>query len=100
MSLHKLYTMLLLTQAPALRCNHIITQIGRGNNSSAEIYVSRTVEDAGPYNLICKHPYENAPKRLHLFLKGFFVFPYAKLIFSPILTGRVAALADGMRDPV
>ena len=29
----------------------IITQIGRENNISAEIYVSRTVEDAGPYNL-------------------------------------------------
>ena len=29
----------------------IITQIGRENNVSAEIYVSRTVEDAGPYNL-------------------------------------------------
>ena len=29
----------------------IITQIGRENNISAEIYVSRTVEDAGPYKL-------------------------------------------------
>ena len=38
-------------QAPALRCNPIITQIGRENKFSADIYVSRTVEDAGPYNL-------------------------------------------------
>ena len=30
----------------------IIAQIGRGNNISAENYVSRTVEDAGPYNLV------------------------------------------------
>ena len=52
MSLHNLYTMLLLTQAPALRCKPIITQIGRENNISAENYVSRTVEDAGPYNLV------------------------------------------------
>ena len=29
----------------------IIIQIGRENNISAEIYVSRTVEDAGPYKL-------------------------------------------------
>ena len=30
----------------------IIAQIGRENNISAENYVSRTVEDAGPYNLV------------------------------------------------
>ena len=30
----------------------IISQIGRENNISAENYVSRTVEDAGPYNLV------------------------------------------------
>ena len=29
----------------------IIAQTGRENNISAEFYVSRTVEDAGPYNL-------------------------------------------------
>ena len=39
-------------QAPALRCKPIISQIGRENNISAENYVSRTVEDAGPYNLV------------------------------------------------
>ena len=44
--------MLRREQAPALRYNPIITQIGRENNISAEIYVSRTVEDAGPYNLV------------------------------------------------
>ena len=31
---------------------YIITQIGRGNKFSAENYVSRTVEDAGPYNFV------------------------------------------------
>ena len=30
----------------------IITQIGRGNKSSADIYMSRTVEDAGPYSFV------------------------------------------------
>ena len=30
----------------------IMTQIGRENNISAENYVSRTVEDAGPYNFV------------------------------------------------
>ena len=35
----------------------IITQIGRENNISAEIYVSWTVEDACPYNFgLSKHP--------------------------------------------
>ena len=32
--------------------NPIITQIGRENNISAENYVSRTVGDADPYNLV------------------------------------------------
>ena len=42
----------------------IITQISRENNISAEIYVSRTVEDACPYNFgLSKHPYENLPNR-------------------------------------
>ena len=35
-----------------LSVSPIITQIGRENNISAENYVSRTVEDAGPYNLV------------------------------------------------
>ena len=43
--------MLRREQAPALRYNRIITQIGRENKFSAENYVSRTIEDAGPYNL-------------------------------------------------
>ena len=30
----------------------IITQIGRENKISADFYVSRTVEDAGPYNFV------------------------------------------------
>ena len=30
----------------------IITKIGRENKFSADFYVSRTVEDAGPYNLV------------------------------------------------
>ena len=34
-----------------LFAHSIITKIGRENNVSAEIYVSRTVEDAGPYKL-------------------------------------------------
>ena len=37
--------------APALRYDSIITQIGRENDMHPEIYVSRTVEDAGPYKL-------------------------------------------------
>ena len=49
-------------QAPALRCNPIITQIGRENNLSAEILLLRTVEDACPYKCCVKHPYENQPK--------------------------------------
>ena len=70
MSLHYLYTMLLhytvysrrildsrrssrREQAPALRCNHIITQIGRENNISAEI---------------CKHPYEKERKEVGFFI--------------------------------
>ena len=52
--------MLRREQAPALRCNPIITQIGRENNISAEIVhqgPSRT-----PVPTICKHPYENERK--------------------------------------
>ena len=45
-------------QAPTLRCNHIITQIGRENNISAEILLLRTVEDACPYKCCVKLPYE------------------------------------------
>ena len=48
--------------APALRCSHIITQIGRENNISAEILLLRTVEDACPYKCCVKHPYEKEPK--------------------------------------
>ena len=39
-------------QAPALRCIHIIAQIGRENNISAEICLLRTVEDACPYGFV------------------------------------------------
>ena len=53
-----------LSQRERLFANSIITQIGRENKFSAEIYVSRTVEDACPYNFgLSKHPYENLPKR-------------------------------------
>ena len=41
-----------LSQRERLFVSLIITQIGRENNISAENYVSRTVEDAGPYNLV------------------------------------------------
>ena len=44
--------MLRREQAPALRCYPIIPQIGRENNISAEIYGSRTVEDADPYSFV------------------------------------------------
>ena len=40
-----------LSQRERLFVSLIITQIGRENKFSAENYVSRTVEDAGPYNL-------------------------------------------------
>ena len=54
---------LLRKHCPALRCNPIITQIGRENKFFAEILLLRTVEDACPYNFgLSKHPYENAPK--------------------------------------
>ena len=39
-----------LSQRERLFANPIITQIGRENKFSAENYVSRNVEDAGPYN--------------------------------------------------
>ena len=55
----------------------IITQIGRENNISAEIYVSWTVEDACPYNFgLSKHPYENQPKGVALL--RFMVYTTAK----------------------
>ena len=41
-----------LSQRERLFVSTIITQIGRENNISAEIYVSRTVEDAGPYSFV------------------------------------------------
>ena len=51
----------------------IITQIGRENKFSAEIYVSRTVEDAGPYNFgLAKHPYEKLGKSSYFLLYQFF----------------------------
>ena len=37
--------------SPRPTAHSIITQIGRENKFSAEFYVSRTVEDAGPYKL-------------------------------------------------
>ena len=40
-----------LSQRERLFVSSIITQIGRGNKFSAENYVSRTIENAGPYNL-------------------------------------------------
>ena len=55
-------------QAPTLRCNPIITQIGRENNISAEILLLRTVEDACPYKCCVKHPYENQPKPPFVYL--------------------------------
>ena len=42
----------MLTLGGRLFDSLIITQISRGNNISAENYVSRTVEDAGPYNFV------------------------------------------------
>ena len=36
-------------QAPALRCNPIIPQIGRENKFSAEIWLWRVAEDVDPY---------------------------------------------------
>ena len=53
-------------QAPALRCDSIITQIGRENNISAEICLLRVAEDVDPYKCCVKHPYEKKPK--HCFL--------------------------------
>ena len=41
-----------LSRRARLFAGSIITQIGRGNNISAEIRASRTVEDADPYNFI------------------------------------------------
>jgi len=41
-----------LSQRERLFVNPIIPQIDRENKFSAEIYVSRTVEDAGPYNFV------------------------------------------------
>ena len=54
----------------------IITQIGRENNISAENYVSRTVEDAGPYNLV------NILMRTSLKRARFFFYNYNVDIFS------------------
>ncbi len=67
--------------------NLIITQIGRENKFSAEIYVSRTVEDACPYNFgLFKHPYENLPKRLFFFL---FIAVYVRKVgFEVINAGE------------
>ena len=45
----------------------IITQIGRENNLSAEIWLWRVAEDVDPYECCVKHPYEKLRKR------GFFV---------------------------
>ena len=63
----------------------IITQIGRENKLSAEIYVSRTVEDAGPYK--CNLPYEKAPKPV------FFIFIENIKMQNP--ANRRFAKADG-----
>ena len=49
-------------QAPALRYDSIITQVGRGNNPSAEICILRVAEDVDPYKHCVKHPYEKEPK--------------------------------------
>ena len=54
--------MLRREQAPALRCNLIITQIGRENKFSAEICLLRVAEDVAPYKCCFKHPYEKKPK--------------------------------------
>ena len=54
-----------LSQRERLYVTHIITQIGRENNLSAEVYVSWTVEDACPYDeredtssVLCANSYE------------------------------------------
>ena len=59
--------MLRREQAPALRYDPIITQIGRENNISAEICILRVAEDVDPYKHCVKHPYENEPKAMDFF---------------------------------
>ena len=49
---HSLPSRRFATQRARLLVSPIITQIGRENNVSAENYVSRTVEDAGPDNFV------------------------------------------------
>ncbi len=61
-------------QAPALRYDSIITQIGRENKFSAEILLLRTVEDACPYKCCVKLPYEKLR-----YATRFFIFPYSTI---------------------
>ena len=48
--------------APALRCNIIITQIGRESKISTEICILRVAEDVAPYKHCVKHPYDKERK--------------------------------------
>ena len=106
MSLHYLYTMLLhytvysrrlfsasdssrREQAPDLRYDSIITQIGRGNKFSAEFLLLRTVEDACPYKCCVKLPYEKEPK--------ISLFSYYMLFYDPQSFGRIEIQKHGGR---